>query len=385
MPRVPEHSAVWRLPYQSSLTVKQQTPEMASDSAIVIKMLSAAVCGTDLAILSGARPGLAQIIGHEGVGVVLYAPENSGVSKGERVIINPVHRKRPEIVIGHSRDGVFRGLFCIEAADAVEGGFLVSCPRDCSLGDAELALAEPLASVLYSLDLLREQCGTASLLIRGSGTVGILAAKLWSTLTGSPAMLVSKSETHARWLQESIHWPANVRVCSDVELSSVVRECCGDRAPKAAILCCSRESAPEGLRLLMDVVAEGATIDLMAGFPADYMEDRLGGVKLDGIRWNNIRGISSSPPTAIVDRSSGKALFLIGHRGTAEGHILRAIDLLSRGTISLAGIPHRLLTLEQLPGAVNQMLAAETRHDTKWVKAIVSFPQGDRGERNGAC
>src|SRR5580698_11357994 len=110
MPRVPEHSAVWRLPNQSSLTVKQQTPETASNSAIVIKMLSAAVCGTDLAILSGARPGLAQIIGHEGVGVVLYGPEISGVSKAERVIINPVHRKRPEIVIGHSRDGVFRGL-----------------------------------------------------------------------------------------------------------------------------------------------------------------------------------------------------------------------------------------------------------------------------------
>src|SRR5271163_1991314 len=114
MPRVPEHSAVWRLPNQSGLTVKEQFSETASDSAIVIKMLSAAVCGTDLAILSGTRPGRAEILGHEGVGIVLYAPENSSVSQGERVIINPVHRARPEIVIGHSRNGVFRGLFCIE-------------------------------------------------------------------------------------------------------------------------------------------------------------------------------------------------------------------------------------------------------------------------------
>lgn len=382
---MPEHSVVSRLPNQSRLAVKQQSSEQVSDSAIVIKMLSAAVCGTDLAMLSGTRPGRAEILGHEGVGVVLYAPEHSGVSKGERVIINPVHHKHPEIVIGHSRDGVFRGLFWIDAADAAEGGLLVSCSRECSVGDAELALAEPLGSVLYSLELLRERCGAASLLIRGSGTVGILAAKLWARLTESCAILVSKSEAHARWLQDSTRWPANVHICCSNQLTSAIRECSSGPAPKAAILCCSRESAPEGLRSLLDVVPEGSTIDLMAGFPGEYREARLGGVNLDGIRWNNIRGVSSSPPTAVVDGTSGKTIYLIGHRGTAERHILQAVELLSGRVISIADIPHRLLRLEELPSAVNQMLATDTRHDTKWVKAIVAFSQQDCGEPHGAC
>jgi threonine dehydrogenase-like Zn-dependent dehydrogenase len=380
---VPEHSVVWRLPNHSGLAVKRQISGQVSHTAIIIRMLSAAVCGTDLAILSGTRPDHAEILGHEGVGVVLHAPEHCGMSKGERVIINPVHRKRPEIVIGHSCDGVFRGLFCVDAADAVEGGLLVSCPKECSLADEELALTEPIASVLYSLDLLQKQCGTSSLLIRGSGTVGILAAKLWAMMTGSAAILVSKSEAHARWLQKSTSWPANVRICS-AQSSSTIRECSSDAAPKAAVLCCSREGAPEGLRWLMDVVPEGAIIDLMAGFPADYREGRLSGVNLDGIRWNNIRGANGSPPTAVVDQSSGKTVYLMGHRGTAERHIFQGIELLSRKVISMADIPHRLLTLEQLPGAVSQMLATETRHNTKWVKAIVSFSQADRGEPIGA-
>ncbi|MGA9896849.1 MAG: alcohol dehydrogenase catalytic domain-containing protein [Terriglobales bacterium] len=385
MPEVPQHSVVWRLPNQSSLAVKLQTPEQISDSAIIIKMLSAAVCGTDLAILSGTRPGRAEILGHEGVGVVLYAPEQCGVSKGERVIINPVHHKRPEIVIGHSRDGVFRGLFWIDAADALDGRLLVSCPKECLLEDAELALAEPLASVLYSLELLREHCGTTPLLIRGSGTVGILAAKLWTTLTGSYAIVVSQSEEHARWLRDSTRWPANVRICCSADLTNVIGEGSSGLGPKAAILCCSRECATEGLRLLMDVAPEGATIDLMAGFPAEHREGRLGGVNLDAIRWNNICGVRSSPPAAFVDRSTGKTTYLVGHRGTAERHILHAIDLLSRRVISIADVPHRRLTLEELPGAVKQMLATETRHTTKWVKAVVVFPQQDGGELNGAC
>jgi hypothetical protein len=79
------------------------------------------VCGTDLALLSGNRVGQAEVLGHEGVGVVLYAPESCSVSKGARMIINPVHRKHPHIVIGHSRDGIFRELFCVDAADADDG------------------------------------------------------------------------------------------------------------------------------------------------------------------------------------------------------------------------------------------------------------------------
>jgi len=378
---VPEHSVVWRLPNQNNLAVKRQSSDCLSDSVIVIKMLSAAVCGTDLAMLSGNRPCGAEVLGHEGVGVVLYAPAGGSVAKGARVTINPVNRKHPEVVIGHSRDGVFREFFCLEAADAVEGGLLVRCPKECSLGDAELVLAEPLASVLYSLELLQERCSAGSLVVRGSGTVGILAAKLWSILTGSFAVLVSRSEAHARWLRESIRWPANVRVCCASELMKVIRE--SSVGPGAAILCGSRESAPEGLRLLLDVVQEGATIDLMAGFPAEYKEARLGGVSLDAIRWNNICGVNSAPPTAVADRVSGKTVYLIGHRGTAERHILQAMDLLTRRVISMAAIPHRLFTLGQLPGAVKEMLSTETRQNTKWVKAIVDFSREDRGEPAG--
>jgi threonine dehydrogenase-like Zn-dependent dehydrogenase len=383
--RVPEHSVVSRLSDQGSLTVKQQSSERVTDSVIVIKMLAAGVCGTDLAILAGTRPGQAGVLGHEGVGVVLYAPEYCSVSKGARVIINPVHRKHPQTVIGHSRDGVFRELFCIDAADAAEGKFLVACPPDCSLGDAELVLAEPLASVLYSLELLREKCSTASLLIRGSGTVGILAAKLWAILTGSFAILVSKSDAHARWLRESTRWPANVRICCDNNVASAIRKCSGNPGLNAAILCCSRESAPEGLCSLLDVVQDAATIDLMAGFPAEHKEVRLGGITLDDVRWNNICGVGGLPPTAAVDRSSGKTVYLIGHRGTAERHILQAIDLLSRRIISIADVPHRLFTLEELPGAVSKMLSTNTRHNTKWVKAIVVFSHTNRGESIGDC
>ena len=380
MPRVPEHLLVSRVADQ--LVVKRQSSEYIRDSAIVIKMLAAGVCGTDLAMIGGARSCRAEVLGHEGVGVVVSCPENSGVSKGARVIINPVHRKQPELVIGHSQDGVFSEVFCLETTDAVQGGLLVECRKECSIRNADLALAEPIASVLYSFELLREKRNAASLLIRGSGTIGVLAAKMWSTFDGSSTVLVSKSEEHARWLRQACHWPENVRVCS-IEGSHAIAEAGAIAGFDSAILCCSRHDAPQGLHFLMDSVRECATVDLMAGFPAEYKEGRLGGVALDRIRWNNICGLQSGPATSAVDQGTGKTLNLVGHRGTSERHILQAVELLSRGTISLADLPHRLLSLEELPAAVSDMLSTNTRHNTKWIKAIVAFPQKDFGEANG--
>jgi len=330
-------------------------------------------------MLSGTRSCRAQVLGHEGIGVVLAAPEKSGLCEGARVIINPVHQKQPELVIGHSRDGVFREVFWLDSSESLHGGHLVACPKECAVASADLALAEPLASVLYSLELLREKRDANSLLIRGSGTVAILAAKLWSTFERGKAVLLSKSDTHAQWLRQAIRWPANVKVET---IDSVSRSDLNAAAFDSAILCCSREDAPRGLHCLLDSIQGGATIDLMAGFPPEYTDPRLGGVELDRIRWNNICGVQSVPATTVIDQSTKKTLNLIGHRGTSERHILEAVEMLSRGAISLADIPHRQLPLGELPKAVSDMLSPEGQ-DRKWIKAIVVFPEEAPGDANG--
>jgi 2-epi-valiolone-7-phosphate 1-reductase len=377
MPRLPQHSAVSRFPNKVGLTFASRSAQELKESVIAVRMLSAGVCGTDLAIITGARPGQAEILGHEGVGVVAYTPEGSDISKGARVIVNPVHSENPADVIGHSRDGIFCDWFWLDAADAMGGELLVSCPSACPLEDGELALAEPIASVLYSLELLKSYGAHELLLIRGSGTIAILAAKLWAKLLGSPAIIVSKSKVHADWLRRVTNWPAGVSICSIERLSSTIREC-GQGDPDAGILCCTREDAQAGLRLLLDAVKQDAPIDLMAGFPANFKEECLGDLALDRIRWDNIRGISSAPPTSVTDRR-GKTVRLIGHRGTSERHILDAVDLLSRKVISKDDLPLRVISLKELPDVVDQMIARASMR-TNWVKTIIAFDKEDTDE-----
>ncbi len=372
MPRVEQHLVASFLPDQSKLTVQQVNAANYTDSFIVIKMLSAGVCGTDLAMISGSRICHTDVLGHEGVGVIVYSPKSSSFVIGTRVIINPVHKENPRVVIGHSMNGIFREIFCIDSSTVETGNLLLACPRNCALGNLDLVLVEPLASVLYSLELLKV-IGLTSLLIRGSGTVAILAAKVWSQSFGSSATLISQSEKHAQWLRASVAWPNNVNICFSADFINRNKE------SDCAILCCSRETAPEGLNWLLDNLRDGATIDLMAGFPTEYREPRLGEVSLDAIRGLNVCGVNSVPPVMIPDLLTGKTVNLVGHRGTSTRHILGAIDLLSSGDISLADIPHRIFNLSELPGAVNTMLSRE-RDNAKFVKAIVDFSSAPAGE-----
>jgi threonine dehydrogenase-like Zn-dependent dehydrogenase len=371
MPSVPPYTAAVRSPGPHGVAVQWRSGRQLSKSVVLLKIVSAGVCGTDLALITGARAGQAEVLGHEGVGVVAYTPEACGISRGTRVIINPVHDKSPGDVIGHSRDGIFSEWFWLEAADASDGGMLVPCPRDCPLENAELALTEPIASVLYSLELLKKNGARKLLLIRGSGTVAIVAAKLWMKLTGTAAIMASKSATHARWLQQAVEWPVGVSICHIEKLPELIREL-GGGEPDAGILCCSREAAPEGLRCLLDSVKPGAAIDLMAGFPAEHREERLGDVPLDRIRWNNIRGRNSAPPTAVADRVSKKTVYLLGHRGTSQRHIVEAIDRLSRKVISGGDLPHRTVSIAELPDAIRQMVLRPST-PTNWVKTLVAF------------
>ena len=70
----------------------------------------------------------------------------------------------------------------------------------------------------------------------------------------------------------------------------------------------------------------------------------------------------------------------MGHRGTSEKHILQAIELLSRKVISLKDVPHRLISLAQLPEVVKEILCSATRRNSQFVKAIVDFSREDRGD-----
>jgi L-iditol 2-dehydrogenase len=187
----------------NDLRVEQvPVPEIKPDE-ILLKMVAASICGTDLRILHGNHrlypPGTVRIPGHELVGdVEEIGSEVQGLTKGQRFFI------APNIGCGHCRqciagfnnrcenytafginiDGAFSEYVRVPAACIRQGNLI---PISMDVDPSVAALSEPLSCVLHGQRPLNIRPGDR-VLVMGAGPIGIIhmllaklqgAAKVW--------------------------------------------------------------------------------------------------------------------------------------------------------------------------------------------------------------
>lgn len=174
-------AAVWTGP--GVVVVRDVERPLPKDGEVLVRVEYGGICGTDLAILTGAHPRAAAplILGHEIVGTVEQESAGGGPPVGARVAVEPL------IACGRCRaclDGarhVCRNLE-LYGIDAPGGlAELVAVPVDRVLPvdpqvEARLAAwAEPLAVAVHAVGRAELAAG-ATVLVYGGGPIGILTA-----------------------------------------------------------------------------------------------------------------------------------------------------------------------------------------------------------------
>lgn len=179
-------------------------PDIKPDE-ILLKMVSASICGTDLRILHGNHrlfpPGTVRILGHELVGdVEEVGSDVKELTKGQRFFI------APNISCGHCRqciaglnnrcenytafgltiDGAFSEYVRIPAACVRQGNLI---PIGMDVNPAVAALSEPLSCVLHGQRPLNIRPGDR-VLVMGAGPIGIIHMML-AKLQGASRVWVS--------------------------------------------------------------------------------------------------------------------------------------------------------------------------------------------------
>ncbi|MBI5966330.1 MAG: alcohol dehydrogenase catalytic domain-containing protein [Deltaproteobacteria bacterium] len=171
------------------LEVTDIPPPNIGDGEVLIRVMAASLCGTDLRILDfGHRKipaGAGRILGHEFSGVIeKVGPGVQGLSAGERVAVAPnmgcgacaeclqgAANLCPEYeALGISLDGAFAELIRLPAKAVLQGN-MVKIPGTVSFEEA--ALNEPFSCVLNGLEACQIQYGDA-LLIFGAGPIGLM-------------------------------------------------------------------------------------------------------------------------------------------------------------------------------------------------------------------
>lgn len=246
---------------------------------LLIKVLDASICGTDLRIYHGNHrkypEGTIRIPGHEVVGTIAEVGAGvSGYPIGQRVFIAPntgcghCHecvRGNNNVcanyeAVGVTIDGGFAEYMRVPGNSIQQGNVI---PVSESVDPAVTALMEPFACVLRGQNALHIQPGEI-VLVMGAGPIGVMHVKL-ARSRGAGRVIVSEP-TPDRAAQ-AIRMGANrVVIPTQEDLAKVIAEESGGRGADVIIVAAPVHAAQESA---IDLAAIGGRINFFGGLPKD--------------------------------------------------------------------------------------------------------------------
>ena len=188
-----------------------QTPH-AGYGEVVIKVKAAAICGTDIRMITGGAKGIdsehPKVLGHEFAGVITETGEGVTEYKvGQRVAFAPNfgcgvcnncikgngHLCADYLATGINIDGAF-AEYCLIPELAVRGGNI--CPIDDNISFEQAAINEPLSCVYNGFEHARISAGDRVLVV-GAGPIGIMHCAL-ALMAGAVVYLNDISESRLK-------------------------------------------------------------------------------------------------------------------------------------------------------------------------------------------
>ena len=246
---------------------------------LIIKVLNANICGTDLRILHGGHrhypEGTIRIPGHEVVGeIVAVGKKNQKYKLGERVFIAPNmgegdsretisgnNNLDPNFkAIGINMDGAFAEYMLVPEAAVSQGNVM---PVSESEDPAVAALIEPLACVLRGQNAVNVKSGDI-VVVMGAGPIGMLHVLL-AKARGAAKVIVSEPSEPRRKRAEELGADLTIDPLTD-DLDAIVRENSDGRGADVVIVAAPSKPAQESA---LKITAVGGRINLFGGLPKD--------------------------------------------------------------------------------------------------------------------
>jgi L-iditol 2-dehydrogenase len=335
----------------NDLRVEQVDLPKIGAGEMLVKVVSASICGTDLRIFHGNHrmypEGTVRIPGHEVVGTIVEMGANvEGYQVGQRVFCAPNtgcghclqcisgnnNLCSQYDAIGVTSDGGFAEYVRIPANSVRQGNII---PINFTVDPAVAALMEPFACVLRGQNALHIQPGEVVLII-GAGPIGVMHVKL-AKARGAGKVIVSepikdRSEQAKRMGADKVINPATEDL-----IKALLEESQG-RGANVIIV-----AAPVH-------VAQEAALDLAA---------------ISG-RINYFGGLPKDRPTINFDSNlvHYKELVITGTTACSTADCWQAAQIVNSGLVDLSDVVSQRFPLSE---AVQAFAAAEDRKSLKIV------------------
>jgi L-iditol 2-dehydrogenase len=254
-----------------------ETPSI-NDNEILLRVKSAAVCGTDIRMFRNGYPGIDAshplVIGHEIGGVVEKVGKNvSRYQEGMRVAVAPnmgcglcdqcvsgnTHLCGHYRALGINLNGGFEEFVRIPES-AVRQGNVVELAGNVSFDEA--AINEPLSCVYNGFSQYKVHPGD-SVLIIGAGPIGLLHAKL-AKMAGAAKVMIN--DLSAERLAALTAVDAFFKAVESSRLKEEVMDATQGRGLDVCVTACP---APSAQATALELMALGGRVNFFGGLPKD--------------------------------------------------------------------------------------------------------------------
>ncbi len=325
-------------------------PEIGAGE-LLVKVLSASICGTDLRILHGNHRmypvGTIRVPGHEVVGTIaevgegvtgyklgqkVFCAPNTGCGHCQQCITGNNNLCANYDAIGVTSDGGFAEYVRIPANSVQQGNIILVSEN---VDPAVAALMEPFACVVRGQNALHIQAGETVLII-GAGPIGIMHMKL-AKARGAGRVIVSEPIPDRAAQAKNMGADCVVNPTTE-DLSSVLHEQSGSRGADVIIVAAPVHAAQEAT---LSLAAIGGRINFFGGLPKDR-------------------------PNITIDSNliHYKELVITGTTACSTADCWQAAQIVNSGLVDLSAIVSQRFPLREAAAA---FAAAEDRKSLKVV------------------
>lgn len=336
----------------NDLRLQDHPDPQISDEDVLLKVVSAGICGTDLRIYHGGHrkypAGTIRIPGHEVVGdVVALGSSVRGISVGQRFVVAPNwgcghcrqcitgnnNRCANYGALGITEDGAFAEYMRVPAPAIAQGDLIPLSP---DVDPAAAAMIEPFACVLRGQEALGGIRPEDLVVVMGAGPIGILHI-MYARLQGARRVIVSEM-LGARLDQAAEAGADRVVNLERESLAEVVMEESGGQGADAIIVAAPSHKGQEDA---IQISAIGGRINFFGGLPKDR-------------------------PTTVLDSNAihYKEILVTGTTACSTADCWKAAQIVASGRLDLSQVISEQFPMSQ---AIEAFDKAEDRSSLKIV------------------
>jgi threonine dehydrogenase-like Zn-dependent dehydrogenase len=313
------------------------------------------ICGTDIQVFRGARSALANTLGHEGVGIVAEVGELvKEWSRGDSVVFNPVNPSHPDEMLGYTFDGLFQEKILIPDIRSLNW-LIQSIPGD--MLSPVGALIEPVATAVYSHDLVSGSPGERVAVVVGDGPIALINSIVLRLRGFKQVLMVAGRSPRSRWAVECGYFDREDVIFGRGDIADRIIDRLNGEFADVAIVCTPGEVVEQALGDAFGYLKPNGTVDLVSAATPSVVSLEGRDLDVGAIRSRNWCGKPLPGYFEWIETTGGNGVRVTSQRGISAGHLNASIELLRAHPGDFEALVTEVVDLADAPALVSSVVA----------------------------